>query len=273
MTARYALVGDPIALSPSPAMHNAAFAHLGLDAHYELRPTPTHALTGLLDELRAVAWEGLNVTTPLKTLVAPHVELDPVAARARAVNTLYRREGAWRGALTDVEGVRAPLEALGVQGGTGLILGAGGATRAAVLALEALGCRVVVAARRIGEAIPLLEDLAPKHGYQALDLNDSAALTALWPILGVVVQATPVGKAGDRLALPWSHSAPELVAFEMLYRPLWTPFLLDAREHGARLVHGWQMLLHQGVPAFELWTGQPAPIAEMQRALTAHVGA
>lgn len=271
MTQRFALVGHPISQSPSPAMHNAAFAHLQLDATYHLRPTQLQDVSALLAELQAHAWHGLNVTTPLKTLLAPHVKLDALAARAQAVNTLYHQDDGWHGTLTDIAGVQKPLAALNVAGGAALVLGAGGATRAAVLALEALECEVFVAARRPAEAKQLLGHLAPKYGGTALDLNNLLALEAVWPKLSVVVQGTPLGKNGERLALPWHLSSANLIAFDMLYRPRVTPFLADAEAVGARCIYGWQMLLHQGAPAFSLWTQQPAPLAIMQAALLASV--
>lgn len=267
----HALAGSPIGQSPSPAMHNAAFAELGLDFHYGLRPTPPDDLSALLGELHQRRWQGLNVTTPLKELVAPHVRLVGDAARARATNTLVLEEVGYAGYFTDVAGVREPLQERGIQGGEALVLGTGGAARAAVLALESLGCLVHVAGRRPQAAGQLLSDVEPKRPGQARDLSE-AALQELWPRLSVVVQATALGKQGEALSLPWNLSGEALVAFEMNYLPQTTPFLSEAKLAGARVVEGWEMLLAQGTQAFELWTQAVAPKAVMKKALVQALG-
>ncbi len=265
--ARYVLAGDPIAHSPSPAMHNAGFAALGLNATYALRPTSADGAAAFLAELQRGALAGANVTTPIKTVVAALVPLVGAAARAQAVNTLYRDGGRLVGELTDVAGVREPLAARGVEGGEALLLGAGGAARAAAVALDELGLVVHVAARRVGEAERLLAVVLPSARGRALGLGDTAALVTLLPQLRVLVQATPVGRQGERLPLPWDAARPGLIAFEMLYRPRQTPFLQDARAASATPIEGWEMLLHQGLRSFELWTGKAAPRPAMQQAL------
>ncbi len=275
MRARYALVGAPIDRSPSPAMHNAAFASLALDAEYVLRPAGPAEVPAVWRELGLGRWQGLNVTTPLKLAFATHLSLDAEAARAGAVNTVYYRDG-WRGALTDVAGVEEPLSAAGVRAQAGrvaLVLGAGGAARAAVLALEALGCEVHLAARQVAQASRLLAELAPRRAGLALALDDQGALGGLLRAAGVVVQATPVGRAGDHLVLPWARAQPGLVAFDMVYLPRLTPFLTEAAARGAVVIEGWQMLLAQAAHSFRLWTGQEAPRSVMQTALAAALAA
>lgn len=270
MPDRYALVGSPIDRSPSPAMHNAGFAAIGLEARYELRPTAVEDAETVLDELRAGLWQGVNVTTPLKTVLAPHIQiLSDHAARAGAVNTLWLEADQIAGALTDVAGVAAPLRAVGLASGAGLVLGAGGAARAAVLALEELGLSVHVAAREQKRAALLLDELRPKPSGSALALSDWAAFERLFGSLAVIVQATPVGRAGERHHLPWSLAPEEAVAFEMVYAPSRTPFVADAEQAGCRAVLGREMLVAQGAASFELWTGAVAPRDVMRAAISA----
>jgi shikimate dehydrogenase len=271
-TRRYALVGDPITHSPSPVMQQAGFDALGLDCSYSLRPASVADAWAVVDELKRGVWDGCNITTPLKTVVAPSVSLLGNAARALAVNTVWRVGAELVGELTDVEGVREPLAALGCDAGEALVLGAGGAARAAALALESLGLAVHVATRRPSAGEALRHDLGLRLAGSVVGFDDRAALAALVSRVSVVVQATPAGRNGESLPLPWESLAPTAVVFEMLYRPRRTPFLEQAQNVGARVVEGWQMLLAQGARSFELWTGREAPRAAMQAALLRALG-
>lgn len=266
---RYGLVGTPITHSPSPAMHNAAFRARGLEARYELRPADVGEAEAVVAELRDGTFQGFNVTTPLKTVLASAAELADDAARAGAVNTLWIREGRLVGALTDVEGVREPLAQAGVAGGVGLVLGAGGASRAAVLALESLGCQAVVAARRPAHAAAMLSAVAARDPAAVIELGDEAVLARTLARATAVVQATPLGRGGEWLALPWDAARSGLVVLDMIYRPRRTPFLVDAARAGATTLEGWQMLLAQGARSFALWTEEEPPTDVMRAALLA----
>jgi shikimate dehydrogenase len=245
-------------------MHNAGFRALGLDCTYELRETGPEEAPAVLGELRRGVFRGVNVTTPLKTVFARAVKKDTEAARAGAVNTLWAHHDGVFGALTDVQGVSEPLAERGVNVGVGLVLGAGGAARAAVLALESVGLTAHVAARRPDQARSVLAQLQPSTGGEAVDLADSAALARLWPSLSVVVQAAPAD-----LELPWAHTSPGLIAFDMRYLPRRTPFLNEAVAAGGVAIEGWEMLLAQGCRAFTLWSKLPAPVEVMRTALLA----
>ena len=277
----YALFGSPIEHSPSPAMHNAAFKALGIESSYHLRPAEVSQVSELHAELREGRWRGANVTTPLKTAMAREgkVLLQGSAQRAGAVNTLLMREGRCEGWLTDIEGVQQPLEQRGYEGGgIGLVIGSGGAARAAVLALDAMETEIHLACRRpeVGEA--LLEELQPKWPGSVSSLkgveetpDPDLAMVISWA--SMIVQATPVGHQGESHHLPWSalgrRRAP--IAFEMLYHPRQTQFLKDAEAHRCPLIEGWEMLLAQGVCSFEIWTGREAPRDVMQEAVLEHL--
>ncbi|MEL6195967.1 MAG: hypothetical protein AAGJ56_04605 [Myxococcota bacterium] len=266
MSARYALVGDPIGHSPSPAMHNAGFRALGIDASYELRPTVPDTFSSVIDALHAGELQGVNVTTPLKGLAAAAFDASALAERARSANTIYRADDSWRCESTDIDGVRHPLQTRGIVGGEALIIGAGGAARAAALALEQLGAIVHVASRRLHTAANLLEEVAPRPRGRSLALENLTRDPHTLERVSVVVQATPVGMHGEELPIPWERFAPNTLAFEMLYRD--TPFIKTAIKRGWVTIRGREMMLEQGVRAFELWTGQPAPREAMRDALS-----
>lgn len=268
----FALFGSPIDDSPSPAMQNAAFAALGIDAGFELRPADAGEADRVVAETRREL-RGANVTTPLKTEVAAQVRLVGGASRAGAVNTLWWRGEELAGSLTDIEGVQVPLADTGYRGGgAALIIGAGGAARAAAVALAEIGAEVQIAARQpiCGQAI--LDNLSSAHRGQALALSDHDTMAALFERLAVVIQATPVGRAGDQHALPWERATPTLVAFEMVTVPRRTPFIIAAAGRGLRTIEGWQMLVAQGAESFRLWTGKAAPVDVMTRAVWGVVG-
>lgn len=270
MSLRFALAGSPIAHSRSPVMHTAAFRALGLDARYELRVTELAQVPAFIDELRNGMWLGCNVTTPLKTEVAKHVQCDDVSARAAAVNTVWPTRDGLRATLTDVDGVRDPLLERGVTFsrtlGEAVIIGAGGASRAAALALAGMGARVSVAARDPSKADAMLSILRDDERGEAMPLAKLAAPGALRDVR-VLVQATPLGREGESLALSWDNA--RLVAFEMLYAPRVTPFLAAATAAGCTTIQGWEMLLAQGARSLELWLGVDAPRAAMRKALLA----
>jgi shikimate dehydrogenase len=272
MTLNFALVGSPIDQSPSPAMHNAAFKALGMDAFYSLRVTDQNHVAVLMNEIKSGKWSGLNITTPLKTLVAPHVQKTPRAARAQAVNTVWFANGVWCGDLTDVDGVAKPLvDANAPRGCDALIIGAGGAARAALLALETLDCTIHVAARRVEQAEQIMTELAPKKSGLTISLDDPEPLDDVFSQSSIIVQTTPVGRQGEDHLLPWQKIHKNCFAFEMLYAPRRTPFLAHAVKAGAQDIEGWRMLLEQGAKSFEIWTGRFAPRDVMQQAILTHL--
>ncbi len=267
-TQLYALFGSPIQSSPSPAMQNAAFADLGLDARFELRPAKAGEAERVLAETRGEL-QGANITTPLKTEIAARVPRLGGADRAGAVNTLWWRDGDLVGSLTDIDGVREPLAETEFHGGGAvLILGAGGAARAAAVGLEEIGCDVHVAARRHEAARDVLTLLpaTAANPDRAWALDDRDGLANLFGRIEVVVQATPVGRDESRHELPWALAAANLIAFEMVTVPRRTPFLEEAAAQGLRTIEGWRMLVAQGVACCRIWTGREPSRQKMAEA-------
>lgn len=274
MSQVYVLLGFPIEHSPSPAMHEAAFAALGIDARYRLRTARLDEAITAVEEIKSGRFGGANVTTPLKTRIAELVPLRGDAARAGAVNTLWWDGSELVGSLTDIAGVCEPLRARGVDvgQGIGLVLGAGGAARAACIALEHLGKAVHVAAREVAAARALLEHLDMGDAGAAVALADTHALSTIVGGIDVIVQATPVGRHGDRLPIPWEVVPRSALAFDMVYAPRRTPFLIEAAARGCPTIEGWEMMVAQGAESFVLWTGREAPRQVMRDAVLARLG-
>jgi shikimate dehydrogenase len=263
---RLGVIGDPVAHSLSPSLHQPALDALGIPARYERWHTPAADLPERIASLRDPDALGASVTVPHKIAVMALVdEVSANARRAGAVNTVVNRDGALFGDNTDIHGFATSLqEALrGETPGRALVLGAGGAARAVVLALESCGIGEIVVANRDRErAAQLASDLRPAP-VRAAALDD-ATLTTELPRTDVLVNATSLGwHAGEApLDLAMLRLLPDaaLVA-DLTYRD--TDLLAAAKDRGLPTLDGLGMLVHQGARAFELWTGQPAPVETM----------
>jgi shikimate dehydrogenase len=274
-TACYGLLGHPVAHSLSPAMHNAAYAALGLDAVYLAMDVPPGRLSEGIHGAHALGFQGLNVTVPHKRgACAAALSLDPVARLTGAVNTLRRSGQGWMGFNTDAPATLELLQAAGVgPGARALLFGAGGAARAGACALLQLGALVEVAARREEAARELCDGLRPGFPSAHIEPVDFHRAQAGARERDVLVNATSIGLAGHGFAaavLPREAFRAGQVALDYVYGD--TAFARDAREAGAVLVAGEQILVRQGALAFTLWTGRPAPEAAMVAALRAASG-
>jgi shikimate dehydrogenase len=260
---RFAVVGDPIAHSKSPLMHTAAYRALGLPHTYEaVRASPSE-LAAVVAALREGRWDGLNVTVPHKQRVLDLVDdVDASAEATGAANTLVRTaDGRIAAHNTDSPALAAELRELAapraLRGSQGLVLGSGGASRAAVAALADLGVAPVLVRARA-------------HGNWAPSPAEESRTFA-------VVQATSAGMTGAdpgeivATAVAWDALPADAVALDVVYAPPDTPFLRAARARGLRCTNGLGMLARQGALAFELWLGIPAPLEVMLTALTTTV--
>jgi shikimate dehydrogenase len=255
-----AVIGDPVRHSRSPAIHNAGYAAAGLDWVFVALPVPAGRGADAVAAMPVLGISGLSVTMPHKADAAR--ACDTLTADARAlgvVNTVVLRpDGTIWGDSTDGEGLVRSLADAGLElaGKSVLVVGAGGAARAAVLALDRAGAAVTVTARR-PEAADEAAQLAPSARTAGLDAG-------LGEKFDVVLNATPVGMAGE--TLPIAAPGSGQWAVDLIYHPAQTPFLAAAATRGARVVGGLGMLVHQAVLGFEAMTGHPAPLAAMRAA-------
>lgn len=249
MTALVTLIGHDIAYSASPAMHGAAFAALGIDARYELRDVAADELAAAVDELRGPDRAGANVTRPHKLAVCALVDaLAPEALRLGAANTVAREGDRLVAHNTDLAALAAELPVRHPE--TAVVLGAGGASRAAVAALEDTGCASIA--------------VIDRRSWPAMD----GALARA----DLVINATPVGTASDESPIPRALLRPGLAVLDLVYWPSPTRLVREARAAGAEARGGAGMLMRQAAASFELWTGRPAPVEVMREALRAELG-
>ncbi|MGH2532026.1 MAG: shikimate dehydrogenase [Thermomicrobiales bacterium] len=266
---RIGLIGDPVAHSISPAMQQPALDALGIPATYELWQTPADDLARRLAFLRDPGTLGANVTVPHKLAVMEHLDdVSALARRAGAVNTIIATDGALTGDNTDVYGFATALTEVCPDAASrgAVILGAGGAARAVVLALEQVGVtRIGIVNRNPDRAARLAAELRPT----AVDIVSSRRDNRHAALAGaeVLINATSLGwHPGDVPIEPESLDLlpANALVVDLTYRD--TDLLRAARERGLPTLDGLSMLVHQGAKALELWTGRPPPVELMMAA-------
>ena len=260
----YGVIGSDVGQSLSPQIHNTALQVIGRDA--VLVPLETRDLGSLVAGGRRLGIAGYAVTKPYKEDILAFLdEVDESGTRCRSVNTVVVRDGKLIGRSTDGPGVLAALKPhTDVAGKTVMILGAGGAARAAALALQEAGADVTMFARDSGKAREAA-DLVGVAGAALSELADRS-----WDVL---INATPVGAGstvGESL-VPMARHQPASVVLDMVYEPRKTQMLADAEGHACTVIEGMEMLLGQAAPQFEVWTGETAPIEEMRDAVAVPV--
>ncbi len=272
MTKRVVLIGHPVAHSLSGAMQQAAFDALGIDATYELWDRAPIELGDAVAELRTDAFLGANVTIPHKERVVPMVDrLTEEGHATGAVNTITREGKRLIGHNTDVPGFKVALDRLvGKQKmpRQAVVLGAGGGARAVVYGLITEGFqRIVVFNRHLHRAEAMVKHFGRSAAHmelRAMPWHESI-IEAELAKAKVLVNATSIGLSSDDSPIPAETLNPELMVLDLIYAR--TKLLRDAAAAGCTVADGELMLLHQGVAAFTLWTGQAAPLALMQSKL------
>ena len=276
------LLGDPVAHSHSPLIHNTAFGAQDVNAVYVATQVAPADLAAAVEGLRALRFRGANVTIPHKQAV--HPLLDTCTARAEAVgavNTIVcRDDGTLHGDNTDVPGFLAPLQSLPerdwLRGTEMLIFGAGGAARAVAYALlDAFRpTRLTLAARTPAKAERLTADLAPHDARSALRIVPMGAASSAAQASALIVNATPVGMHPEPERTPWPHPtdfAPEQIVYDLVYNPTETRLLREAAARGATTLGGLEMLIQQAAAAYAQWTDQAMPVDTVRAALHNHV--
>jgi len=256
-----AILGNPVFHSRSPAMHNAGYEFLGLPYTYVPFEVNSDLLSEALIGVKALGLRGLSVTIPFKEAIIPFLdELDPLAAKIGAVNTVVVEAQRLRGFNTDVQGVVLPLEKrLELNKSNIVIFGSGGAARAAAFALREKGAGVTICARNLKTAEKLIADI---EGLRFIRLDSLTSLNDY----DVIVNATPAGMNNDSPFVLTLLNSNHIV-FDMVYKPRQTLLLQHVESLGAIGVGGLEMLLHQGMAQFKLFTGIDAPEEAMRRAL------
>ena len=254
----YGVAGNPIKSSLSPVMMNTAFRRETVNAVY--LALQSHKVTDLLKLVHEIPIQGLSVTMPHKQEIMAHLEkTDPLSAKIGACNTVLRaQDGKLYGFNTDVAGIVGPLEKrMSLRGAKALVLGAGGAARAAVFGLRDKGADVFILNRTAETA----QKLAKQSGSKTIK-KEALAKTPF----DVIINATPIGMAGQRGAqLLEGKDLNTKLVFDLVYNPLETPLIRLARQQSIPIITGVEMFVQQGARQFEIWTGKPAPEEEMLR--------
>jgi 3-dehydroquinate dehydratase/shikimate dehydrogenase len=260
----YGIIADPVFHSKSPYIHNRAFQSRRLDAVYVPFLVKQNQLADWMKFAGDLPVAGFSVTIPHKCRILRHLDqIEPLARRIGAVNTVWRKAGKWRGANTDADGVLKPLgRHLRLANASVLIAGYGGAARAAAVALHDARATVTITGRNLSSA----QSLARVIKGEALTLRQAQQRK-----FDVLIHATPVGmvpKIDDSL---FNDSIPASIVLDMVYNPHETLLLKHARAEGCTVIPGAEMLLEQAVSQFEIWTGESAPREAMRHALEMHL--
>ena len=261
-TKLYGVIGYPLGHTLSPVLHNAAFRACGLNAVY--LAFESNNLPGALAGMRALGIRGLSVTIPHKESVIPLLdEVDELAEKIGAVNTVTNRENRLIGTNTDALGaLKALQDKTELAGKSGLIVGAGGAARAIGYLLKEQGVRLTVTNRSEARGAAMANFLNCSFRPLAEIHKQPADL---------LIQTTPVGMfpQGEQCLLESEYLESGMVVMDIIYNPLETRLIRMARERGCTAINGLPMFIQQGAEQFRQWTGLQPPVAAMTRAVTA----
>ena len=268
-----AVIGAPIGHSLSPIIQNAALHAAGLDYVYTALPVRADALASAVRGLRDASIAGFNVTIPFKTEIIPLLDaLSEDARRIHAVNTVVIEDGRLVGHNTDVAGFLAGFAERGIAltGKNAVLIGAGGAARAALWGLLRSGVSsVAIGVRSVEKGAALAADFAADGDVRAVSFDDAAWIAACSDA-DLVVQTTPLGMTPHTEEMPPVDAAminPSAVVYDLIYTPAETRFLREARARGCETINGETMLVAQGAEAFHLWTGKRPDVELMKRVL------
>ena len=270
----FAVIGDPIEHSKSPAMHNAWFEEMTIDAAYIPVHVTPESLEAAVAGFKTLGASGWNVTIPHKTAIIPYLdELDELAAKMGAVNTVVRtKDGKLKGYNTDGIGfVRSLEEAVGThhKDKPVLLIGAGGAARGIAFALQQQGyMNLTIANRTVANAQAIVDEMGTGRAISLVEAEESLAE------FGILVQMTSAGLATGNFSMPFSLNrlTKGAIVADIVYNPLMTPFLQAAEEKGACVVTGLGMFVHQGAIAFNYWLGEYPNTNSMIAQLQAQLG-
>lgn len=266
----YCVIGDPIDHSLSPLIQNSAFNTLKINSTYISYRVPKYELKDGIEILRSLNIAGFNVTIPHKIEIMKYLDkLDETAIRTGAVNTVQNLEGKFIGYNTDVYGFIQPLHKRNIDFTDMkiLLLGAGGSAYAIVtgLSCERGISELTIVNRSQSRGMELV-----KHGSNlGLNCNFQQLLNLpqVTSHFNLIINATSIGLHNEISPIPYKFIKKNSIVYELVYRPIYTNLVVNAKKVDARIVYGYEMLIEQGAKAFEIWTGRKAPIKKMERSL------
>lgn len=253
------VIGNPIAHSLSPTMHNAAYKALGLN--FVFVPFQVENVEIAIKGIKALHLRGVSITLPHKQTVVPFLdEVDEMASQIGAINTIVNENGRLKGYNTDVNGAMQALEEeVILENKRALLIGAGGAARAIAHGLKGKKATITIANRSLEKGKALAQEV--KADFVAIaDIKNTNEFD-------VLINATSVGMQADKAVIAKELLQKNLTVFDIVYNPKETRLLHDAKEVGCKIIYGYKMLLYQGVLQFELFTGKIAPIKIMEQVL------
>ena len=270
-TSVYGIFGYPVKHSLSSLMQNAAFSKKAIDAVYVPFEVPPENLKEAVEGVRALGIKGLNVTVPHKERIVEHLDyLSDEAELLGAVNTVKNENGELTGYNTDAEGFLRSLleEGVDLEGKRALMFGAGGAARAVGYALLKGGVKFLNIVNRNFSRGKEVGELLGKLGNVLVYPLKESTIEVLLKDVDLIVNTTSLGmKPDDPLLFDYSKIPSGVTVVDIIYNPPETPLLKAAREKGCKTVNGLGMLVHQGAVAFEIWTGEKAPVETMREVL------
>jgi shikimate dehydrogenase len=268
----FGVFGDPVGHSLSPAMHNAAFSALGMDCIYHAFRVRQEKLEKAILGAEAMGFGGLNLTVPLKeeALKMDFIEPDPLAKKIGAVNTVvFGKAGEIQGYNTDGLGARQALldSAVEIEGSRVVVAGAGGAARAVAFQLAADGADITVVNRTEERAVELAKEVSAADLQGKINGTGLSSLKELLQDADVLINTTTLGMYPntDSAIATAEDLHSRLTVFDIVYNPLETRLLKEAKTAGARTISGVLMLVYQGAEAFRLWTGVEPPVELMKK--------
>jgi len=268
-----ALIGDPVEHTMSPAIHNAAFSEMGLDYVYVAFGVKADEVPAAINSMKALNIRGMSVTMPHKVAVLKLLDkLDPLAEKIGAVNTVVNDDGILTGYNTDATGFLQAMLERGIEpkGKNITVLGAGGASKAVSFILSDRGANLVILNRlqEFDWAVELARKISQtfSKNVEALELNRDNLVKTLGKT-DILVNATSVGMSPDidETPVPSELLKPGLIVYDIIYNPVKTKLLKDGEAAGAEIISGVDMLVWQGVHAFEKWTGLKPPFDVMKK--------
>jgi shikimate dehydrogenase len=269
MTKTYAVIGDPIDHSLSPAIHNAAFGFLRMDCTYIAYRIPKGELTHGIDALKKIQISGFNVTIPHKVEMMKFLdEVDENCKTIGATNTVVNNDGFLKGYNTDMDGFLDPIKKRNIdcKDYDVLLVGAGGAARAIVAGFSKEKVRKITIANRTKERADELIKFANNLGVESdySDLSNAGDIAGKYKF---IVNATSMGLKGNACPISTRSITKNSIVYDIVYMPVETELIEQSKKQGATIIYGWEMLLGQAMRSFEIWTGREAPYQAMKLTL------